>query len=52
MHARPVTTAVAAYVLATESRMTAWSAVHQTNRRETGVRISALVVRIDGVEIG
>jgi hypothetical protein len=37
--------------VATESRIAAWNAVHQTNRREAGVRISAFVARIDCVEI-
>jgi hypothetical protein len=31
--------------------MAAWNDVHQTDRREAGVRLSALVTRIDGVEI-
>ena len=37
-------------VLATESRIAAWNAVHQTTRREADVRISVLTTGIDDVK--
>jgi hypothetical protein len=37
--------------LATGCRIFAWNAVQQTNRREAGVRLSALVTGIDCLEI-
>ena len=50
--ARHATIAVAENCpIATESRIAAWNAAHQTNRREADVRLSVLVARIDCVEI-